>query len=173
MTSDLKIREAKQDEFQAIGQLMVDVYSSLEGFPTQEEMPDYYDMLTNVGSLTEKTGTKLLIALSENDELCGAVVYFSNMQQYASGGDEIDILHASGIRLLAVNQKARGQGVGKSLTHACIQIAKDKKHTQVILHSTKVMQVAWAMYEKIGFERFEDIDFELHGFSIFGFRMAI
>lgn len=103
----------------------------------------------------------------------GGVVYFADMLNYAAGGPEIDIKNTSGIRLLAVHSEARGMGVGKSLTKACIQQAKDKKHAQVILHTTNVMKIAWAMYEKMGFERSDDLDFQIHGFSIFGFRLDI
>ncbi|NKB38693.1 MAG: GNAT family N-acetyltransferase [Gammaproteobacteria bacterium] len=167
------IRESTSAEFPAIGQLMVEVYSQLEGFPDRQDMPEYYEMLSNVGALTEKSGTKIFVALSSEDVLLGAVVYFANMKDYASGGDDIDIEMASGIRLLAVSDKARGKGVGKSLTNYCIQEAQENGHSQVVLHSTKVMQVAWAMYEAMGFQRSPDLDFELHGFSIYGFRLSI
>ncbi len=167
------IREATSAEFSEVGQLMVEVYSQLEGFPGRADMPEYYEMLANVGALTDKAGTKIFVALSAENELLGAVVYFSNMKDYASGGDDIDIDKASGIRLLAVSDKARGKGVGKSLTNHCIQQAQAIGHSQVVLHSTKFMQVAWAMYEGMGFQRFPDLDFELHGFSIYGFRFNI
>jgi len=167
------IREATSKEYPAVGQLMIEVYSQLDGFPGREDMPEYYDMLGNVGALTEKPGTKIFAALSCGDELLGAVVYFANMKEYASGGDDIDIDNASGIRLLAVSDKARGKGVGKNLTKHCIQEARNNEHSQVVLHSTKFMQVAWAMYEGMGFQRFPDLDFALHGFSIYGFRLSL
>ncbi|MBT7951100.1 MAG: GNAT family N-acetyltransferase [Gammaproteobacteria bacterium] len=173
MTTDISIREALPSEFDAVGLLMVEVYSQLEDFPTPEEMPDYYEMLASVGEKTKQPSTKILAAFSTTNELLGAVVYFGNMGDYASGGPDIKIDKASGIRLLAVGKNARGLGVGKNLTQACIQEAKDNGHRQVILHSTRVMQVAWDMYEKMGFKRFEDLDFELHGFSIFGFHLDI
>ncbi|MFT5349582.1 MAG: ribosomal protein S18 acetylase RimI-like enzyme [Planctomycetota bacterium] len=173
MNTNITIREALPNEFSATGQLMIEVYSHLEGFPTRQEMPDYYEMLANVGSLTQQADTRLLVALSPDVELWGAVVYFGNMKDYASGGEDIDIDNASGIRLLAVDIKTRGMGVGRALTQACIEIAKASKHDQVVLHSTKLMKVAWAMYEKMGFKRSADLDFNLHGLSIFGFRLDI
>lgn len=173
MSTEISIREAQANELEAVGHLMIDVYSQLEGFPSPEEMPDYYEMLANVGERIEQADTKIFAAFSSTNELLGAVVYFGNMKDYASGGPDIEIDKASGIRLLAVGNNARGLGVGKSLTQVCIQEAKDNGHSQVILHSTKVMNVAWAMYEKMGFKRFEQLDFELHGFSIFGFRLDI
>ncbi len=173
MRPNFTIREALPGEFEALGQLMIDVYSQLPGFPGKQELPEYYEMLANIGMFTEKSGTKLVIALSPDGELWGGIVYFASMEHYGSGGKEINIENTSGIRLLAVHTSARGQGIGKGLTRACIQLAKDNRHTQVILHSTRVMQVARAMYEGMGFKRSEDLDFEFHDLSIFGFRLNI
>ena len=59
MTKSLNIREVLRDEYELLGQLMVEVYSNLEGFPTQDEQPDYYEMLANIGSFTEQKDTKV------------------------------------------------------------------------------------------------------------------
>ncbi len=83
---ELIIRNAKPEEFERIGQLMVKVYSQLDGFPTKTEQPEYYKMLLNVGKLTEKEHTELLVAVSNKHKVVGAVVYFSDMSSYGSGG---------------------------------------------------------------------------------------
>jgi hypothetical protein len=71
------VRNAKPSEFETIGRLMVEVYSRLEGFPKQTEQPDYYLMLANVGSLTLKPHTELLVAVTPEEKIAGAVVYFA------------------------------------------------------------------------------------------------
>ena len=58
------IREAKEEEFGPLGQLMVSVYSNLDGFPKPEEQPHYYDMLANIGRMTQKPGARLLVAVA-------------------------------------------------------------------------------------------------------------
>ena len=40
-TPELTIRDARPDEFFALGRLLVDVYSRLEGFPTPAAQPGY------------------------------------------------------------------------------------------------------------------------------------
>lgn len=167
------VRQAKQTEFAAIGQLMVQVYSKLEGFPQPHEQPNYYHMLANIGEMTKKPGTELLVAVDANDTVAGAVVYFSDMQYYGSGGTATQEKNAGGFRLLAVDTSIRGKGIGKLLVNACIQKAKDKQLAQVIIHSTKAMQTAWAMYEKIGFTRSEDLDFMQGELPVFGFRLLL
>lgn len=167
------IRNAQPNEFSYIGQLMVKVYSQLDGFPKEDEQPNYYKMLANIGDLTLKPETELLVAVSPENEIAGGVVYFSDMQYYGSGGTATQEKNASGFRLLAVDNLFRGKGLGKLLTLACIEKAKAKNHTQVVIHSTKAMQTAWKMYEDLGFKRADDLDFMQGELPVFGFRLLL
>jgi len=83
------------------------------------------------------------------------------------------VSYPSGIRLLAVHPNARGMGIGKALTQTCIQMAKDKKQSQVVLHTTKAMHAAWRLYERMGFKRSPDLDFKQQELSVYGFRLII
>ena len=167
------IRNAKPNEFEETGKLMVRVYSQLEGFPKETEQPDYYKMLSNIGELTNNPATELLVAVSADNKIVGGVLYFGDMRYYGSGGTATKELNAAGFRLLAVDPSARGQGIGRLLTNECIRKAKDKRLSQVIIHSTKAMQIAWTMYESIGFKRSEDLDFMQGELPVFGFRLLL
>ena len=167
------VRNAKPSEFEEIGKLMVQVYSKLEGFPKETEQPAYYKMLANIGELTKKPETELLVAVSPEGKIAGGIVYFSDMKFYGSGGTATKEQNASGFRLLAVAPSTRGQGIGKLLTNECIRKAKEKQHRQIVIHTTKAMQVAWKMYENIGFKRSEDLDFMQEKLPVFGFRLLL
>lgn len=171
MTRSLYIREIRKDEFQTLGRLMVEVYSNLAGFPKPDEQPRYYEMLENIGHFSERKDAKVLVAISADDELVGGIVYFGDMAEYGSGGIATTVKNASGIRLLGVSARARGMGVGKALARACIQLARDNGHAHIVLHTTQPMQVAWSLYEKLGFERSKDLDFTQEGLPVFGFRL--
>ena len=171
MTTTLEIREVLRNEYKLLGQLMIDVYSNLDGFPTQNEQPSYYEMLSNIGSFNEEKDTKVLVAISAEGELVGGVVYFADMARYGSGGTATAVKNASGIRLLGVNSKSRGAGVGKALTNACIKLARNSGHSQVVLHTTQAMQIAWDLYTRLGFERSQDLDFTQDELPVFGFRL--
>ena len=173
MTPALQIRDIRKDEFKAFSQLLVEVYSSLEGFPTPTEQPKYYQMLADIGSFTEKKGARVLVAILDGCGVVGGVVYFGDMAEYGSGGIATTVRDASGIRLLGVSRKHRGLGAGKALTLACIQLAKDAGHSQVILHTTKAMQVAWQLYARLGFRRSPDLDFLQEDLPVFGFRLRL
>ena len=167
------VRNAKSTEFEEVGNLMVQVYSQLEGFPKQSEQPDYYKMLAHVGELTNKPETELLVAVSPDHKIAGAVVYFGNMKYYGSGGTASKEVNASGFRLLAVDHLYRQQGIAKLLANACIKKSKEKKIHQLIIHTTMVMQTAWKMYENMGFKRAKDLDFTQGEFPVFGFRLLL
>lgn len=85
-TSNYTIRNAFPSEFEEIGKLLISVYSQLDGFPKENEQPNYYKMLANIGDFTNYPETELLVAIDENNTILGAVVYFNDMKYYGSGG---------------------------------------------------------------------------------------
>ena len=173
MLDGLTIRDIEPTEFGALGALMVRVYSGLEGFPTPLEQPKYYELLANIGSFTERPGTRVLVALTAAGDLVGGVVYFGDMSQYGSGGIATTIENASGIRLLGIDTRFRNAGAGKALTNACIELAREQGHAEVILHTTAAMRVAWTLYEKLEFARAEELDFLQEGYPVYGFRLRL
>jgi GNAT superfamily N-acetyltransferase len=172
-TSQYIIRNAKPEEFETLGKLMVTVYSQLDGFPKPSEQPAYYNLLLNIGDFTKKPNAELLVAVTADNDLLGGVVYFGDMEYYGSGGTATQETNSAGFRLLAVDPNTRGMGIGKILTLACIQKAREGNLSQMIIHSTKAMQTAWKMYENIGFERSEDLDFLQGDLPVFGFRLKL
>jgi GNAT superfamily N-acetyltransferase len=167
------VREARINEFQKVGELMVSVYSQLEGFFSVEENPEYYNKLINVGELTIKPKVKLLVAVSADDAIAGGVVYFGDMKDYGAFQTFSQEKNAAGFRLLAVDPTIRSKGIGKLLINSCIQLAIEDNKRQVIIHSTNAMKIAWAMYEKMGFVRSENLDFSKDDFPVFGFRLEL
>ncbi|WP_245858889.1 hypothetical protein [Salinimicrobium sediminis] len=95
---EVEIRNAKPQEHAVLGKIMVNVYSSLEGFPRQEDQPDYYKMLANIGELTKNPHTEIFVAVDPKGKVMGGVVYFSDMKYYGSGGTATKELHAAGFR---------------------------------------------------------------------------
>lgn len=167
------VRNAKPDEFDELGKLMVQVYSQLEGFPKPDEQPNYYNMLANIGEQINKPETELLVAVSSDGKIAGGLVYFGDMQYYGSGGTATKEQNAAGFRLLAVVPLLRGCGIGKLLTNECIKKTKEKNLHKMVIHTTMAMQTAWKMYEKMGFKRSEDLDFLQGELPVFGFRLEL
>jgi ribosomal protein S18 acetylase RimI-like enzyme len=95
------------------------------------------------------------------------------MAQYGSGGTASSVTNAVGIRLLAVDSASRGQGIGRALTQFCIERARELGKARVVLHTTRAMQTAWAMYERLGFVRFPEIDFRQGNLEVYGFQLSL
>lgn len=165
----VSVSVATDENYPEIGKLMVDVYAGLEGFASPEEQPAYYEMLTNIGDFAKKQSVDILMA-SKGGQLLGAVVYIEDLKAY---GADLDLGAEEGaaFRLLAVSGQARGLGIGKLLTNACIDRAKSSGLSQMIIHTTDSMKVAWSMYEKMGFKRSSDLDFLQNGLPVYGFRL--
>lgn len=165
------IREATPEEAKQLGQLLMAVYSQLEGFPAREQQVGYYETMANVGDLGALPEAKLLVVVSAQSTLLGGVLYFGDMRFYSTNGIGATHTTASGMRFLVVDPRYSGRGIGRKLTQYCIDLAKHRGHTQMILHTTKAMRVAWGLYERMGFERAQGLDFTHEGLGVYGFRL--
>lgn len=167
------IREALPAEYENIGRMIVDAYASLAGMPAVDEQPEYYQRLADVGKRQSNPSISVFAAVDDAHLVLGSVDFIDDMRQYGSGGSAAGITDAAGIRLLAVRPECRGLGVGQALTQFCIERARALGKSRVILHTTRAMKTAWAMYEKLGFVRFPAIDFQQGRLEVFGFARVL
>jgi len=167
------IRPARPEEFSRIGRLAAGAYASLPGMPTTEEQPEYYGMLLDVAKRASNPALQVIAAVSDSGEVLGCVDLIADMKHYGSGGTARSVPEAAGMRLLAVDPGARGMGLGKALTRFCIDRARALGRSRLILHTTRAMETAWAMYEKLGFQRFPEIDFQQGKLEVFGFALKL
>jgi GNAT superfamily N-acetyltransferase len=167
------IRDALPTEYDAIGALTVRVYQQLPGMPDAQVMPEYYRMLANVSDRLTHPSVRLLAAVAADGSVAGTVTYYNDMRHYGSGGSAPQEAGAAGCRLLAVDPAMRGHGLGRRLTEYCMQLAKDAGYSQMILHSTRAMQQAWDMYQRMGFTHSPDLDFMQGPLPVFGFRKQL
>jgi GNAT superfamily N-acetyltransferase len=164
----ITVRNAQSAEHSTIGQLMVSAYSALPGFPQPAEMPGYYQMLAQVGLLTEKPEAEILVAVDAKGTLAGALVYFGDMSHYGTPSTATQQTDAAGFRLLAVEASFQGKGVGRQLVEACIAKAKQSGKASLIIHTTAYMQTAQRLYQQMGFARHEPFDFTQNGIHVKG-----
>lgn len=173
MSKDFIIREANPSEYSLLSQIIITAYSALEGFPSVEENPDYYQTFSDLSQFSKQKATKILVAVSVEAEILGGLIFYGQAADYGGGVIDTNFSNYAGIRLLAVKPEARKQGIAKALTNECLQRAKKLGRQFVLLHTTNAMKIAWEMYEKMGFSRWSAIDFQLNNLLIYGFRKEI
>lgn len=99
---------------------------------------------------------QLLVAADDADVVLGAVLLLhpvSALRQLA-GAEEREF------RLLAVDDKARGKGVGEQLVQACMHRAFTAGAQAVVLWTQPGMHSAHRLYERMGFRRARERDLE-------------
>ena len=60
---------------------------------------------------------------------------------------------AAQLRLLVLDPRARGQGLGRRLTQACIQFAREKGYRKIALWTQSHLAAARAIYKAEGFRK--------------------
>ncbi|WP_284037225.1 GNAT family N-acetyltransferase [Neobacillus sp. 114] len=107
-----------------------------------------------------------------NGEIVGSVILFPAKSDAYEG--EVEELDYPEIRMLAVAPAARGKGVAASLVAECIQRAKVQGYSSIGLHTGQFMESAMRLYERLGFERLPQFDFEpaKDGIIVRAYRMS-
>jgi DNA-binding MarR family transcriptional regulator/N-acetylglutamate synthase-like GNAT family acetyltransferase len=72
------------------------------------------------------------------------------------------------IRLLLVERRARGLGVGRALTEQCIRFARQAGYTSITLWTQSILVVARGIYQRAGFQRVSEEPHHSFGVDLVG-----
>jgi DNA-binding MarR family transcriptional regulator/GNAT superfamily N-acetyltransferase len=72
------------------------------------------------------------------------------------------------LRLLLVEKKARGLGVGRALTEQCIRFARDKGYRSITLWTQSILVAARGIYARAGFHRVKEEQHHSFGVDLVG-----
>ncbi|MFC3690080.1 GNAT family N-acetyltransferase [Aquipuribacter hungaricus] len=136
------------DLVQACGRLVADVYGG------EHLLEDEDGYLGTVADAMPRAREAVLLAAVDDDGLVGTATYARALSRFAelAGPGEAEM------RMLAVAPAARGRGVGRLLTTACVERAREEGCERFVLSSGPRMTGAHAMYEGMGFDRSPERD---------------
>jgi DNA-binding MarR family transcriptional regulator/GNAT superfamily N-acetyltransferase len=72
------------------------------------------------------------------------------------------------LRLLLVEKKARGLGVGRALTEQCLRFARAAGYTSMTLWTQSILVAARGIYQRAGFERIKEEQHHSFGVDLVG-----
>jgi DNA-binding MarR family transcriptional regulator/GNAT superfamily N-acetyltransferase len=72
------------------------------------------------------------------------------------------------LRLLLVEKKARGLGVGRALTEQCIRFAREAGYSSITLWTQSILVAARGIYQRAGFQRIKEEKHHSFGVDLVG-----
>ncbi|MFI5225645.1 MAG: GNAT family N-acetyltransferase [Candidatus Limnocylindrales bacterium] len=148
----VSVREARPDEYDAIGELTVAAYSA---FPEIVADSGYFDEIRDV--VRRAVDCLIFVAVDGDGTVLGGATYVAGPDNPYS---EVERDGEAGIRMLAVAPTAQRRGIGTSLAAALIDRARTDGRNGMALLSLPSMTAAHAMYERLGFSREPSRDWE-------------
>jgi len=171
--TEVAIRDARDDELDEVADLIVRSYAQY-GPPADapaELVAAFTEYQHEQRDVRGRLKDSVLIVAEMDGRLVGAVTFYPPGPEVTGEGWAPGW---AGIRLLAVDPDARGAGIGRALTQECLKRARALGATTMGLHTTTLMDVARAMYERMGFERFPENDFRVtDDFVVMAYRLPL
>ncbi len=142
------VRRARPNDHDAVGELTAGVYAA-EGWARG----DYLDVLRDVD---DRVASADVLLAERSGRLLGAVTVATRGGPYAEPADPGEAV----VRMLVVDPAERGAGVGRALVEACLGQARRDGCRAVRLWTEPRMAAAHRLYERLGFRRAPDRDWE-------------
>ncbi len=142
------IRDFQQADAAAVNEVAIKAFAQFKG-----KYSDWDSFQRGIGRMSELSKTAELIVAEAAGQILGAVGYVGPHIEKGYFPIEVPC-----IRMLVVDPQARGNGLGRLLTQACIDRAVRDGASKIGLHTSPVMNVALPLYLRMGFLKDHDIE---------------
>ena len=159
-TDGLRIRDARPEDRDAIRALTLQAYEQYASLMAPDAWAGLSGAIQAGLAAEGAEGAERIVAEREG-RLLGCVALFPPAAD--AYPDETAPASWPVLRLLAVAPGARGSGVGQALVEECARRARRMGASALGLHTSRSMAAAIRMYQRMGFVRAPDHDFQPPG----------
>jgi ribosomal protein S18 acetylase RimI-like enzyme len=159
----VEIRLARPEEYEVIADLVVAAYATVG---SHERHPGYEPVLRDTAGRARHA--EVLVAVEEN-RLLGTATFVSGPGPYAESEDPA----VAGIRMLAVDPRLEGRGIGRALVEECVRRARGAGRARIELLTQPEMTRAHRLYEGLGFRRAPGRDWIEKDLHLLAYELAV
>jgi ribosomal protein S18 acetylase RimI-like enzyme len=138
----MKLRAFEPGDAAVLSEIVLAAFS--EYAPHYSDWPAFSRRIANMAALAESSE---VIVAELNAVPVGAVAYVGpSMPKLAFFAPQWATM-----RMLVVHPNARGHGIGRALAQECLERGERDQAEVFALHTSELMSVALAMYQRLGF----------------------
>jgi ribosomal protein S18 acetylase RimI-like enzyme len=164
----MEIREVRPDEYEAAGAVTARAYHEFADF----EDPDWVEYLGEIADVAGRVDRTVVLVADEDGHILGTATL--ELDQTIGDDDPQLPPDTASLRMLGVDQEARGRGIGRALVDETLARARAAGKTVMVLRTTEQMRTAQALYRSMGFEPDPDRDIVFDdGFRLIGYRLEL
>jgi ribosomal protein S18 acetylase RimI-like enzyme len=164
--SSVTVRPARPADYEPVGQLTLAAYLA-DG----QVAPGHPYGPTLADAAARAAAGELLVAEDETTgAVIGAVLFVLPGTRYA----ELSRPGEAEFRMLAVDPRAQGRGIGEALVRACLDRAARRRCAAVVICTRDVAVAAQRLYARLGFVRLPDRDWSpMPGVNLVALRLPL
>jgi ribosomal protein S18 acetylase RimI-like enzyme len=160
VTTDIRL--AVPAEYDAVGELTVEAYTH-DGFVRG-------DYARTLRAAADRAAKAELWVAADPEGLLGTVTYCPPGSVYREIGRDGE----GEFRMLGVAGRARGLGIGTTLTTRCIDRTRELGLSRLVMSSAIYMTTAHRLYERLGFTRLPSRDWSpIAGVDLWAFALDL
>jgi GNAT superfamily N-acetyltransferase len=142
------------DDLVAAGRVVQDAYRALPGYPADDE---YDAMLADVAGRMHDGDVVIAV---DGDTVVGCLTFVPGP---GGGHFEFDDHEATSFRYFGVAAGSQRSGIGEAMVRWCIDETRRLGKPKLRIHTIGVMVGAIRLYERMGFVRTPEADFDYDG----------
>jgi len=162
------VRHAEERDREAVLNVLLEAYSQYEATLSPERWTQYKE---SIEEAVDAPTTKARLVAELDGKLVGSVFIYDSSET-AYGSPQLEIYNPI-IRLLGVLPDARGNGIATELIRESVRLIKEWGADTLHLHTSDMMDSAVRLYERLGFERAHDKEFQSGTVLVKSYRLKL